>query len=393
MSRFLSPRRGTSTLLALAATLCAAALPLAAGSPARADATTATDVVGGPRLASTGVVVSRPAGVPAPPAVGAKAWVVADGDTGEVLGARAAHLRLYPASTLKTLTALTLIDKLDRDRVVTATWDDANIEGSRVGIVPNGTYTIDQLWEAVFLRSGNDAINTLAEANGGLEPTLAQMRAEITDLQAKDTTVVNPTGLDEKGQLSSAYDLALFGRAALSSPQIMHYAGMIKSDFPGKVVPAGAKRPTFQIWTEQKFVLNYDGALGIKNGYTTKAQNTLITAARRNGRTVLVTLMYDGYNTWKDAAKLTDWAFANADKVQPVGQLVDPLSTQQPPLSDTAARAVPSQPVAAAPRQDSSAGSGWLAAGLVLAAGGGAVVARRRVVVRRRTGRSTLPRP
>ncbi|HEU4675271.1 MAG TPA: hypothetical protein VFS29_04750, partial [Motilibacteraceae bacterium] len=197
----------------------------------------------------------------------------------------------------------------------------------------------------------------------------------------------NATGLDEKGQLSSAYDLALFGRAALDNPKILHYSGMIKSDFPGKVVPAGKARPTFQIWTEQKFVLNYDGALGIKNGYTTKAQNTLITAARRGGRTILVTLMYDGYNTWKDAVKLTDWGFANADKVRPVGQLVDPLSSQQAQQTE-AARAVPSEPVAAAPRTDSSAGTGWLAAGLALVAAGGAVVARRRVVVRRRALRT-----
>src|SRR3954467_15352448 len=118
-----TPRRRALAAAALA-------LPLLAGSPAHADN---PSTIGGDELSSRGLVT--PAGAPALPATAAAGWVVADLGTGEVLAAKDPHGQYAPASTLKTLTAATLIPKLDRTAMVQPTWDDVNVEGSKVGLV------------------------------------------------------------------------------------------------------------------------------------------------------------------------------------------------------------------------------------------------------------------
>ena len=130
-------------------------------SPARADGT----VVGGDRLGTRGIAIGT--GAPALPATVASGWLVADLDTGAVLAAKDPHGRYAPASTLKTLTALTLIPRLDVHRQVSPTFDDVNVDGSRVGIVEHIAYPVDQLFMAMLMVSGNDAANALATANGG----------------------------------------------------------------------------------------------------------------------------------------------------------------------------------------------------------------------------------
>ena len=109
---------------------------------------------------------------PLPDGLTAAGWLVADAGTGEVLAARDPHGRYYPASTLKTLTLLTLAPLLDPTRVVVGTAEDANIEGSRVGLVEGGQYPVSLLFQALILQSGNDAANALARAAGGVDVTV-----------------------------------------------------------------------------------------------------------------------------------------------------------------------------------------------------------------------------
>jgi len=124
---------------------------------ASGDPTPAPTVIGGPRLGAAGVVAAVPAGVPAPPAVPAESWLLADLDTGAVLAAKNAHARLRPASTLKILTALTLLPVLDKEAVYTASWDDPTPRAAGSGSSPDATYTVDQLSTGMMLPSGNDA--------------------------------------------------------------------------------------------------------------------------------------------------------------------------------------------------------------------------------------------
>ena len=152
------------------------------GHAASADTTAP---LGGEQLASRGVVVAP--GAPALPPTSAASWLVADLTTGEVLAAKDPHGRFAPASTLKILTAQTLIPRLNPKRIVMPTWQDVNVDGSKVGLKESLRYTTAELFTAMLVVSGNDAANTLASANGGIPQTVHEMNAEATRLRALDT--------------------------------------------------------------------------------------------------------------------------------------------------------------------------------------------------------------
>jgi D-alanyl-D-alanine carboxypeptidase (penicillin-binding protein 5/6) len=324
-----------AALLATAVAAPAGAVTTPGPTPSPAAASIANPVapphpvIGGPRMAEQGIV-SNAGGLPD---VAATSWVVADAATGQILAARNPHGRARPASTQKTLLALTMLPRLSPNDTYTADHNDENVEGTRVGMVATQTYSINDLWYALFLRSGNDAANGLAKAGAGgdLAKAIRMEQAEAQRLQAYDTTVVNPSGLDADGQYSSAYDLALFGRAGLARADFRKYSSTVKWQFPGNhtVTATAQSSKSFQVYTENRLLAGpnaYDGAIGVKPGYTSLAQNTLIAAATRNGRTILVSETFAPHgrvNT--DAARLLDWGFAHDGGVA-VGQLVDPTS-------------------------------------------------------------------
>ncbi len=304
------------------------AAPAAAISTADPAAPTRS-TIGGQRMAETGVIAAP--GTAALPDISAAGWVVADAATGQILAARDPHRALRPASTLKTLLALTMAPRVDKNSTYTADWEDANQEGTRVGLWPGHSYRIDDLWYSLLLKSGNDAATGLAKAGAGtLEQGIAMMQAEARRLQANDTTVVNPSGLDADGQFASAYDLALWGRAALKRGDLRHYMTSIRHNFQALSVPEESSfgNERRYVHTENRLVrAGFPGAIGVKMGYTTKAQNTMIAAAERDGRTILATLMLTpGGRITTDASALVEWGFANAGRAEPVGALVDPIS-------------------------------------------------------------------
>lgn len=297
---------------------------VSATTPTAAQATPRTGV-GGPALDLPGTQVAPHDDRADPlPRLSASSWVIADADTGEVLAAKDAHERRRPASTLKTLTALAVIPRLDPDQTYVPTYDDIAVEGSKVGIVNGSRYTVEQLWYGLFLASGNDAALALAKANGGVRTTVEQMNAEAARLQANDTVAKTVNGLDAEGQHSSAYDLALFARAGLAMPDFEKYCSTVSVKFPRE--GRRAKRSTFMVYNHNPLLLGgYRGAIGVKTGYTTLAGRTFVGAAERKGRRLVVTIMNYGGSTYTTAASLLSWGFDNADRVEPVGQLVDPL--------------------------------------------------------------------
>jgi D-alanyl-D-alanine carboxypeptidase (penicillin-binding protein 5/6) len=258
----------------------------------------------------------------APPAVQASAYVVADLDTGQVLAAKAPHAKLRPASTLKTLTALVLLPRLKKTDPVIGTSTDAGIIGSKVGVYPGLHYTVDLLFQGMFLASGNDAVHALcAHDQGGVPATIQRMNLKAKDLNALDTHVTDPTGLDADGQFSSAYDLALFARAGLQRQDFAKYASTKYTNFPNV-----GNKGTYQVANQNKLLFNYDGALGVKTGYTTLARNTFVGAARRNRHTLVVTMMNAPHGITADAGNLLTWTFANYAKLKPVGTLIKPVA-------------------------------------------------------------------
>lgn len=307
-------RRLAGVALSLGLVTVGATVDAVGAVAATADDTSA--VVGGARLGGPGVVVDP--GLPPLPATTATSFIVADADSGDVLAALNAHQRLAPASTLKTLTALTLIPRLQPSQPVTAQRDAPNVDGTKAGIVAGTTYKVSDLFTAMLTMSANDAAVSLADAFGGLGPTLAAMNAEAAYLNAGDTVARTPNGLDAPGQSSSAYDLALIFRAGLRDAQFRHYLAVRRAAFPA---PGGA---SFQIQTHDKLLNSYPGMVGGKNGYTVAARASYVGAATRDGRTIIVAVMRDQPNFWAEVAQLLDWGFAADAVAEPVGTLVPP---------------------------------------------------------------------
>lgn len=319
-------------------------------------------VVGGSRLADTGVVVDRPASVVAPPEVYDVSYVLADLDSGEILAAKSPHAWLRPASTLKTLTALTLLPRLDPRRVVVADQAAQDAEGSRVGILAGNRYPVANLVDAMLMFSANDAVYALAEAAGGYQHTVELMNAEAAEIGAHDTLTVDPSGLDEGDQHSSAYDLALIGRNAMRLPEFRAAITKRDSVFPGGKDKYGKVWPAFHVYNINELLKHYPGAIGIKPGRTDRAQHTFIGAATRGGRTLVVAQMGSVTGSWKPTAALLDWGFANADRVTPVGRLVEPGEAAAP---------VPAATVPALPTDGAGAGAGGAGGGQGVSGGSG----------------------
>lgn len=311
-------------------------------------ASAAGETVGGEQLAAPGVQVNYGPGAQPLPRVRAESWVLGQLENNAVLAAKNAHEARPPASTLKTLTGLTLIPQLDVNAQYVGQSKDGNVDGSRVGIAPGRTYTVNDLFHALFLPSANDAAVALAHANGGLTKTIDEMNAEAARIGAMDTVAKTPNGLDAKGQVSSAYDLALIAKNGLALPYFKELTTAKTYDFP-------MGNDTLVIYNQNRLLQHgYKGIIGVKTGYTTNAGRTFVAAATRHGVTLVVSLM--GIHEWSEdaARKLLDWGFANSTKVTPVGTLVDPSSTERPTATAQAAAGDGDAPNAAAPTASTS---------------------------------------
>ncbi|WP_243711021.1 D-alanyl-D-alanine carboxypeptidase [Actinomadura sp. KC216] len=301
------------------------------------------ETVGGPQLAGRGIVLNKAPGVPALPKIKAGSYLIADADTGDVLAAKDPHGRYLPASTIKTLTALTLIPKLDPNRLVRPSQEACNVEGTKVGLTPKMSYKVSDLFHAMLMMSANDASVTLAEAHGGLKKTLADMNAEARRINALDTLAGSPNGLDKdlglsvRTQHTSAYDLALILREGMKNPAYRQYMQAIDHKFPApptkKERKKGKKVGGYPIHTHNRMMPGerhaYAGMLGGKNGYTIAAQQTFVAQARRGGHTIVISLMKADRPPSEYATELLDWGFAARGKVEPVGALVAPGTPEQ----------------------------------------------------------------
>ncbi|MEU6771008.1 D-alanyl-D-alanine carboxypeptidase [Streptomyces sp. NPDC046759] len=379
----------SATLLSLSVTAPAAlAAPVPSTSPAATPPATMS-TVGGVRLGQSGTQVNLAPGVPVlPKDITARSWIITDAESGDVLAAHDAHWPLPPASTLKMLFADTLLPRFPQEtehKVMSSDLAGMGAGSSVVGIKEGHTYTVHDLWLGVFLRSGNDAVHVLSAMNEGVAQTVRDMQDHADELQALDTHVVSPDGYDEPGQVSSAYDLTLIARSGLQKKDFRDYCATVSARFGSGVI-----RNTNRLLSGDTDVPVYQGIAGVKNGNTTNAGATFTGVAERNGRVLLVTVMHPekpGHNeVYKEAARLFDWGFQAAGKVNPVGELVRPksaLPSPAPSASAANATGTGGPGTGAAARATAGSGSGVgtaaaIAGGLLVLLGGGAFLVNRR---------------
>ena len=330
---------------------------------------------------------TRVAAVPAVPKVVASSFVVADAETGAVLAAKDPHGRYLPASTLKTLTAVTLIPKLDPNATIKPTAFTTNVAPTIIGLKTNKTYKVKDLFRIMLMISANDAAKGVAQAAGGYQKALGMLNAEARRLHCDDTLAGSPNGLDNdlgltiKQQHSSAYDLAQIFRQGLTLPDFVSYINTVKAKFPYWGVQE----------THDRLLagpLKYPGLIGGKTGFTTAAMQNFVGAARRNGHTIIISEMHSSNQFFADATKLLDWGFQADGKVNPVGHLTAPAAA--PNGAKTPSSSATQALSAANASQDSaSSGSGGtgpltivmlvVSFGAVIGAAGYYLTARRRI--------------
>ena len=239
--------------------------------------------------------------VVAPPDGPAQAWLVADLDTGRVLASKNPSESHAPASTIKVLLALVVVEHLNPNSFARANQSHTTVECSCVGLTPGQPYTTTQLLSALLMVSGNDAANMLADMLGGQRVAVAAMNAKARQLGARGTRVSSPSGLDGPGweSVTTPQDLALIFRAALANPLLAQILRSPSAAFPGKTITS-----------QNELLGRYPGDLGGKTGYTNLARKTYVGAAQRGDKRLVVVQMYGTGDLYGQAIGLFDWGFS-----------------------------------------------------------------------------------
>lgn len=219
-------------------------------------------------------------------------------NTGSVLCEKNADEKRLIASLTKVMTALVALENADPDEVITIEPAWANVEGSKMGIVPGETMTVRDLLYGLLLSSGNDAALALADiCAGSTESFAALMNEKAAELGMTSTCFENPHGLDGENQYSTARDMAALTAAAMKDP-----------DFAAIVSTRSANVCGRALTNHNKLLNMYAGTLGVKTGYTDAAGRTLISCVEREGMKLICVTLCDP-DDWNDHMALCSWAF------------------------------------------------------------------------------------
>lgn len=253
---------------------------------------------------------------PVPPTVSAEAWVIWDATYERELGSENADQERAMASTTKLMTAIVAVEHARMSDLVQISELAAGIGESEIGLVVGESVALGDLLAAILLESANDAAMAIAEHVGGSIDGFADMMNEqAAVLEMTHSHFVNPHGLDAPGHYSSANDLLLLGEHAMEIPELAEIVGARSIEISS--APDGTARVAR---TTNQMIGTYDGAFGIKTGYTDDAGLTLITGADRDGRRVFVVVM-GSEDHFADASLLLNYAFREYQLLS----LIDPL--------------------------------------------------------------------
>lgn len=263
-------------------------------------------------------------------AANAKSAILMDADSGTVVYEKNSTLSLPPASITKIMTMLLVMEALDEGRLklsdkVTASEHAASMGGSQIFLEPGEEMTVEDMLKGVALASGNDASVALAEKLGGSEPQfVAMMNEKAAELGMTNTKFVNCNGLPAEGHMSSARDIAIMSRELLKYENITKYTGLYQ-DYLRK----GSPKP-FWLVNTNKLVRFYNGADGLKTGFTSEAKFCLSATARRDNLRLIAVVMGEPNTKTRNAevSQLFDYAFAQYTNV-PIYKKGDSIGTLQ----------------------------------------------------------------
>ncbi len=231
-------------------------------------------------------------------AMSAQSAVVIDADTGEVRYEHNADAVLPMASTTKIMTAIVAIEQGDIDRTYTVKPEYTQTEGSSMYLKPGETVSIRDTLYGLMLMSGNDAALAIAGECGGQEAFVQAMNDKAEALGLTNTHFENPNGLDGDTHHTTARELAELTAYALQNPDFREIVSTKNITCAGRTMV-----------NHNKMLSLYKGAIGVKTGYTKKCGRCLVSAAERNGRTLIAVTLNDP-DDWNDHCTMLDEAFA-----------------------------------------------------------------------------------
>ena len=241
------------------------------------------------------------------PPTSAEAACLIDADTGRILYRVNPDKWVHPASTTKIVTMITALDqgkdKLDKPLYIS--WGAANTEPSCLGIAPGDQITLKEALRGMMVVSGNDAAVAVAETVGGSVAGFADMmNAEAVKMGATHSHFVNPNGLTAAGHHTTAVDMARMAAYGLKHYPEFAYTVALPS-YQMRYIDGHTKYVTT---TNHFLTSGYEGASGVKTGYTQAAGDCLVASATRNGHTLVVALFNDD-DRWEDAPAILDYGF------------------------------------------------------------------------------------
>lgn len=226
---------------------------------------------------------------------------------GTAVWEHAAGDRVAPASLTKLMTALLVDETAKADEVVVVSPKAASETGSRMGLKGGEKLRVKDLMAAAMIASANDACRALAEWRDGSEAAFVQrMNRRADALGLKDTRFANACGHDAKGHYSTARDLATLSDAAMARPAIAEFARRVETT----IATVDGVR-SYHLVNRNALIGRYDGAVGVKSGFTAQAGKCVIALAERGGVRVLL-VMLGGRDRWWDAHAMLNHAFAYA---------------------------------------------------------------------------------
>lgn len=233
----------------------------------------------------------------------AKSAVIIDAKSGAVLFEKNAYIRLPMASTTKIMTALCVIENADLNKTVTVSKNAANTEGSSIYLKEGETISVTDLLYGLMLESGNDAAVALAEGCfGSVDECVKHMNQKAHDIGLIDTSFENANGLDAEGHYTTAYELALITKHALQND-------FFKKLVSTKSYTTSGENPRY-FSNHNRLLNSFEGAIGVKTGYTSKSGRCLVSCAERHNEMYIAATL-NSPSDWQNHKDMLEFAFDN----------------------------------------------------------------------------------
>ena len=243
--------------------------------------------------------------------ISAKSAVVISADTCEVIYSKNMNEQLPMASTTKIMSSIIALEYGAGDKMQKVTTDMISVEGSSIGLLDGDEISLKTLVKGMLLESGNDASNAVAHIVGGSVPAFIKlMNDKAKEIGMYSTSFETPSGLDGENHYSTAFDMAVLGAYAIKNPEFKSIC-----EDESDVVYYG-NPPYRRVFTNHNKLLDlYEGAFGIKTGFTKKSGRCLVSAVCKDGKT-LVAVTLNAPDDWNDHIKMYDYAFEKVNSYE-----------------------------------------------------------------------------